>query len=525
MIVLPEKFYITTAIDYVNGKPHIGHAYEKICADVIARWHRLKGDDVLFITGTDENAQKNSRAAKEAGMGAKEFVDRNASLFIELCSKLNISNDDFIRTTQERHVKVASEIFKKLYDAGLIYKAPYEGLYCDGCEAFITEKDLVGGKCPEHNKEPSLLKEDAYFFRLSSFSEKLKEVIGSGMIFPEERKNEIMSRLQNEELRDICVSRSGLDWGIKTPIDENFRIYVWIDALVNYISALEYPGEKFSRYWPADVHVIGKGINWFHSVIWPSILMGAGIAVPKKILVHGYVTSGGQKIGKSLGNAIDPIEISGKYSADFLRYFLIRDIHFGEDGDFSEDSLKERVNNELGANYGNLFYRVTSFIEKNFQEVPEPGEAGEKEIALEKKMKETVEKADSLMIDFRLTEALKEIMALSSETNRYFQEKEPWKKIKSDEKDARTTLYYAVNSLKTISILLYPFVPRTAERAVKLLDTELIVREIQPHILKPESECPKEIKFDASLLWESAGTLSVKTGAKVFSDILVKKIE
>lgn len=519
------KFYITTAIDYVNGKPHIGHAYEKICADAIARWHRLRGEDVLFLTGTDENAQKNSRAAKDAGMGTKEFIDRNAAMFIELCSKMNISNDDFIRTTQERHVKVASEIFQKLYDKGLIYKAPYEGMYCEGCEAFITEKDLVGGKCPEHNKEPSILKEDAYFFRLSSFRENIKSILSLGLVYPEERKNEIVSRLENEELRDICVSRSGMDWGIKAPIDESFRIYVWIDALVNYISALEYPGEKFGRYWPADVHVVGKGINWFHSVIWPSILMGAGIDVPKKIVVHGYVTSGGQKIGKSLGNAIDPMELSEKYPPDFLRYFLLRDIQFGEDGDFSEEALKERVNNELGANYGNLFYRVTSFIEKNFQEVPAPGEAGEKEISLEKKMKETVEKADALMQGFRITAALKEIMTLSSETNRYFQEKEPWKKIKSDEKDARTALYYAVNSLKTISILLYPFVPRTAERAVKLLDTELIVREIKPYILRPDERCPPEIKFDASQLWESAGKLSVKPGSKVFSDILVKKIE
>lgn len=520
---MSDKFFITTAIDYVNGRPHIGHAYEKVCADVIARWNRLTGKDVFFLTGTDENAQKNERAAKEAGLPTKEFVDRNAALFIDLCKKLNISNDDFIRTTEERHIRAAKHVFKLLFEKGLIYKGVYEGLYCDGCEAFVTEKDLENGKCPEHQKEPRYLKEDAYFFRLSHFREQLIQKIESGLIEPKEREKEILSRLKNEELRDICVSRKNMTWGIDAPIEEGYKIYVWIDALVNYISAIGYPEDSFRKYWPADVHLIGKGINWFHSVIWPSLLMGCELELPKKIVVHGYITAGGKKIGKSLGNVVDPYEILKKYPDDYLRYFLIRDIPFGEDGDFSEEALKERVNNELAANYGNLFYRVTSFIEKNFGEVPSPGEEGEEERRIATMMEETVKNVHKSMERFRLTEALKEIMLLSAETNKYFQEKEPWKKIKENSKDAATTLYYSVNSLYTISLLLYPFIPKTAEKTLKLLDIGIVTKELLPHILSPEEG--EKVKFDSSLLWDGAGKMKIKPGSKVFSDILVAKIE
>jgi methionyl-tRNA synthetase len=522
---MTSKFYIATAIDYVNGKPHMGHAYEKICADCLARWHRLIGDDVFFLTGTDENGQKNERAAKEAGMETMAFVDMNTKEFVKLCSLLGISNDDFIRTTEERHKRVASAIFSKLNENGLIYKSLYKGLYCEGCEGFLTEKDLVNGKCPEHNKEPKEMEEEAYFFKLSSFKDRIIELIEKGsFIFPDSRKNEILARLKSDELRDLCVSRKGIGWGIENPIDREYKIYVWIDALTNYISALDYPGKKFKQYWPADVHMIGKGINWFHSVIWPAILMGCEMQTPKKIVVHGYVTSGGQKIGKSLGNAIDPIALAEKYSPEMFRYFLIREIPFGEDGDFSEQSLKERINNELVANYGNLFYRITSFIENNFGTVPEQGEPGEAENMLESSVKKTVEKVSKLIEEFRITEALKEVMELSSTANKYFQDKEPWKKIKSEPQDAKTALYYSVNALNTISILLYPFLPKTTERAVKLLDVGLITNEIKPYILSAGE--PKEKKFfDPSMLWERAGKLSIKPGSKVFSEILVKKIE
>jgi methionyl-tRNA synthetase len=312
-----KKFYITTAIDYVNAPPHIGHAYEKICADVIARWHRLKKEDVYFLTGTDENAQKNAQAAKKAGISTKEFVDKNSRKFIDLCQKLNISNNDFIRTTEKRHTKVAQLIFKKLYDKGDIYKGLYEGYYCTGCEAFITEKELVKGLCPEHHIAPQVLKEESYFFKLSKYQKDILSLLKGDLIEPESRKNEIINRVK-EGLNDLSISRKNVDWGIKVPIDEEHRIYVWIDALINYISALGYPdGELFSKYWPCDLHLIGKGINWFHSCIWPAILISVDIKLPKKIFVHGYVNIKGQKMSKSLGMVVDPIKLIDRYGTDF----------------------------------------------------------------------------------------------------------------------------------------------------------------------------------------------------------------
>ena len=267
-----KKFYITTAIDYVNASPHIGHAFEKVLADAISRWHCLKKEKVYFLTGTDENAQKNEQAAKEKGVPVKEFVDKNSQSFIELCKKLNISNDDFIRTTEARHVKKVQEFFKQLSEKGEIYKGKYEGLYCVGCEEYKTEKDLIDGKCIEHNKAPIKMSEEAYFFKLSKYYSKILSFVKSAVI-PEARKAEILARLEKEELRDLCVSRTGLSWGIDSTIDKKFKVYVWIDALSNYVTALE---SKEGEFWPADVHVIGKGINWFHSVIWPAILLALG---------------------------------------------------------------------------------------------------------------------------------------------------------------------------------------------------------------------------------------------------------
>jgi methionyl-tRNA synthetase len=265
---MAKKFYLTTAIDYVNAKPHIGHAFEKVLADAIARWHKLQGEKVWFLTGTDENAQKNSLAAKEKGILTQKFVDQNSNYFVELCKELNLSNDDFIRTTEERHKKVVKEIFKKVYDQGEIYKGTYEGLYCVGCEAFKTEKDLVNGKCPEHNKEPTLIKEEDYFFKLSKYKTQIEKFV-KDYIIPESRKKEILSRLKEDGLKDLCVSRKNLDWGIDSPIDKKFKVYVWFDALVNYVSGA-------NGNWPADLHIVGKGINWFHSVIWPAILIASG---------------------------------------------------------------------------------------------------------------------------------------------------------------------------------------------------------------------------------------------------------
>lgn len=453
---MKNKFYITTAIDYVNGAPHIGHAYEKILADVLARWNRLNNVDTFFLTGTDENAQKNAQAANEAGIKTEEFVNKNSTVFEKLCNLLDLTNNDFIKTTEERHVKVAQSIFQKIFDKGEIYKKSYSGLYCEGCEAFLAKRDLVNDKCLEHNKEPKIIEEENYFFKLSKYEKQILKLVSSeDFIVPEGFRKEIINRIKSDGLKDISVSRPGMDWGINTPIDDNHKIYVWIDALSNYISALDYPGgKKFNKYWPADIHVVGKGINWFHSVIWPAILMSAEIDIPKKILVHGYLTFNGQKISKSLGNAIDPITLIEKYNVDPLRYTLLKDIPFNQDGDFSEDSLKERVNNELANDLGNLVSRVLTLCEKYFN--------GELKKQSDDKLLEklNLNKIEKYFSRFELHHALEEIWKFVRESNKYVNDKEPWK----NEEDREKVLYNLLEALRIISILVSSFMPGTSEK-------------------------------------------------------------
>jgi methionyl-tRNA synthetase len=449
-----KKFYISTAIDYVNQPPHAGHAYEKVCADVIARWHRLRGEDVFFLTGTDENAQKNEQAAREAGIPVKKFVKQNSDRFEELCKKLNLSHDDFIRTTEERHVKVSLGIFQKLLNNGEIYKGLYEGYYCVGCEAFITEKDLVDGKCPEHGKRPEWLKEDSYFFRMSKYTDFVAKLLErKGFVLPDYRRVEMLNRVKAEGLRDLSVSRKNLKWGIPIPNDPETVLYVWLDALTNYISALGYPdGERFKKYWPADIHMIGKGINWFHSVIWPSILKAVGIEMPKSIVVHGYIKLKGEKMSKSKGIVMDPFELIDKYSADILRYFFIREIPFGEDGDFSADALKARINGELVSDLGNLVNRVLTLTEKNKGvEI-----VGKPELPLP-----DFKKINSLMDKLELHHALEEIFAYIRTANKYINEKEPWK---LEGKALGNVLYNLLEGIRMIAILVDPFMPETAEK-------------------------------------------------------------
>ncbi|MCX8159112.1 MAG: methionine--tRNA ligase [Candidatus Pacearchaeota archaeon] len=453
-----NKFYITTAIDYVNASPHIGHAFEKIIADAIARFQRLKGKDVWFLTGTDENAQKNEQAAKKAGIPAQEFVDKNSKIFIELCKKLNISNDDFIRTTEERHKKIAQKIFKKVYDKGEIYKGKYEGYYCVGCESFKTEKDLIEGVCPEHKIQPSFMSEDAYFFKLSKYKDKIIKFI-EDYVIPETRKNEILTRLKEEGLKDLCVSRTNIEWGIDSPIDKKFKIYVWFDALTNYITGSG-PNQK---YWPADVHVIGKGINWFHSVIWPAILMSAGYKLPSKLIVHGYLTLKKEKISKSLGNTIDPIELINKYGTDAVRYSLFRCSVF-DDSDYSEEILIQRINNELADNLGNLISRVSTLAEKyGLSKAPQS-----KELYF-KKVKQIIE---THLNNFELDKALNEILNYINKCNIYIQEKKPW-----ETKDTKV-LYQLATAIKNFTIYLYPFIPETSEKISKIFNFEISLKEI-----------------------------------------------
>ncbi len=471
MITVKKKFYITTAIDYVNAKPHLGHAYEKIVSDVIARWHRLKGEDVFFLTGTDENAQKNQQAAKVAKTPVREFVRENSNKFEELCKELKISYDDFIRTTEHRHVKVAQKVFRDVLEKGHIYPDDYEGFYCEGCEAYITEKELVDEKCPEHDKEPMKLKEPSWFFKMSEYQNHVKELLSRpGFVFPESRRIEMLNRVNKEGLKELCVSRmakkqskkeSSGEWGIDAPTDPErgyHKIYVWFDALINYISALGYPdGSKFRRYWPADIHMIGKGINWFHSVIWPSMLTSVGIELPKRVVVHGYITVDGKKLSKSLGNVIDPLELIKTYPVDALRYFLVREIPFGEDGDFSEEALKARINGELVADLGNLVSRVLTLAEKHggpFKGKPE----------LEKSLdfKGIEKKFDAL----ELHHALDGVWSFVRACNKYINDKEPWK---LEGEELTNVLYNLLEGVRVISVLIQPFMPETSEKISKQL--------------------------------------------------------
>lgn len=464
---MKKKFYITTAIDYVNAKPHIGHAFEKVLADALARWHRLRGEKVFFLTGVDENAQKNVEAAQNAGIPTKEFIDRNTGFFIELCKKLNISYDYFIRTTAKEHTIVVQKIVKKIIDNGDIYKGEYKGLYCTGCETYYTEKDLKDGKCPEHNREPEERTEEAYFFKLSKYKKQLLKLIPEYVV-PESKSNEVTARI-SEELNDVCISRKGARWGIDFPDDKDFKIWVWIDALINYVSGAD-------GNWPADVHVIGKGINWFHSVIWPAILISAGYKLPEKLLVHGYLNLGGQKMSKSLGNIIDPIELVNKYGADSVRCSLLRCSVF-EDSDYSEKILIKR-NNELADKLGNLVSRVSALAEKYGIKKTEN--------KLLKKLK--LKEIEKLIDNYELDKALNEIFAFVDACNEYVQKNELWKS------GDRKKLFELGDSIKAIGILLFPFIPETSEKIAKQFGFKIDWKEIKKP-LKVEKIKKAEILF------------------------------
>lgn len=442
-----KTFYVTTAIDYVNAKPHIGHAFEKVLADVLARYHRQKGERVFFMTGVDENAQKNVQAAEVAGVSVRKFVDTNAKLFEALCKNLDIFYDKFVRTSAGEHAKVVQEILSKVMKNGDIYKSEYEGDYCTGCEAYKTEKDLVDGKCPEHDRAPDHRKEEAYFFKLSKYRVKLKNFV-KGYIVPEAKKNEILSRL-NDEVRDVCISRKDVSWGVGFPGDETFKVWVWIDALINYVS-----GAK--NEWPADVHVIGKGINWFHSVIWPAILMSAGYELPKTLLVHGYLVNSGKKMSKSLGNVIDPAELLKKYSVDSVRYALLRCSVF-DDSDFSEEILIERSNNELANKLGNLVSRVSGLIEKYGVEN-----------SVAKHLKFDQKTFEQFMDSFSFDKALGEIFSFVDRCNEFVSEKKPW------ETGDKRVLGELRDAILVISEKLVPFLPTSAESIKKTFSTTKI---------------------------------------------------
>ncbi|MBU2615750.1 MAG: class I tRNA ligase family protein [Nanoarchaeota archaeon] len=443
-----KKFYVTTAIDYPNAEPHIGHAYQKVIADVLSRWHKQKGEDVWFLTGTDEHGKKVQESAEKAGKKPREFVDELSVKFKEAWESLDVDYDRFIRTTDKDHEKLVQEVIKKSNDNGDIYFGEYEGLYCTGCEAYYTEKDLVDGKCPLHNRPLEVLKEESYFFRLSKYQNFLLDLYKKHpeFILPKERRNEIVSRVK-EGLKDLSISRTSFDWGIKFPLNEKHIVYVWFDALFNYLTGAGNNGE----FWPADVHILGKDNSWFHCVYWPAFLKSAGYELPKTVLVNGFLTFNGKKISKSLGNSISPITLVEKFGTDAIRYYLCRNFVFGEDGDFSEDVLFERYNNELANKLGNLISRVSSLIEKNGVE--------KTDVKLLKKLDEG--KIENYIGSFEFDKALNEIFAFVDTCNEYVQDKKPW------ETGDKKILYELKESILKIADLLWPFIPESSEKITK----------------------------------------------------------
>jgi len=454
------KFYITTPIYYVNAVPHIGHAYTTIIADVLARWHRLRGDDVFFLTGLDENSAKTVEAAKEKGFkNVQSYADSMASMWKKTWEILEISYDDFIRTTEERHQKNVRELFELIRKKGDIYKGVYEGLYCEGCETYYTEDDLVDGKCPLHLTKPKILKEENYFFRLSKYRDQILKHIEKNPEFiqPEARRNEVTNFLK-QGLKDVSVTRQNLEWGIKAPSEPDQTIWVWFDALTNYLLP--------RKYWPADAHIIAKDIIRFHCIVWPGMLLSSGLELPKTIFAHGFLTVEGQKISKSLGNVIDPAYLVEKYSSDAVRYFLIREVSFGQDGNFSEVSLQTRLNDELADVLGNFAHRVLTFIRDRFgSKVPE----GELDKAIESETIKRVERVEQLLLELKVTQALEEIMAMAKRGNEYFQSCKPWEHIKSAPEKAANCVLTCANLVKVLCVALKPFMPSFSAKLAKQL--------------------------------------------------------
>jgi methionyl-tRNA synthetase len=460
-----KKVFITTAIDYVNGAPHIGHAMEKIQADVLARRHRAIGDSVYFLSGTDENSLKNVRTAEKEGIPVGELVDRNFQKFYAMKDALDLSFDDFIRTTEERHLIGAQKLWTEC--AKDIYKKKYSGLYCVGCEEFYKEEELIDGLCPEHGVELELVEEENYFFRLTTYAERIKKAIETDelKIFPESRKNEFLSFI-NSGLQDFCISRSAeraKGWGIDVSGDDTQKIWVWFDALANYITALGYGSKddtKFQEFWQGDgarLHVIGKGVTRFHVIYWPAMLLSAGLNLPKAIFSHGYITAGGQKMSKSVGNVIDPFELVQKYGVDGVRYFLLREIPTLGDGDFTYEKMEKRYNSDLSSGLGNLFARTLAMVEKAGMDKDfkiEPNEYTKKEVA------DALVKYNDNFIN--LSETLAEIWKLVASCDKYIDAEKPWAVTdKSKQEEIFSNLLYV---LKNIADMVAPFLPSTSEK-------------------------------------------------------------
>ena len=511
-----STFYITTPIYYPSGKLHIGHSYTTVAADAISRYKRLKGYDVMFLTGTDEHGQKIQRKAEAMGVTPKQYVDGIVEGIKELWKLMKITNDRFIRTTDEYHEETVKKIFKKLYDQGDIYKSEYEGWYCTPCESFWTKTQLVEGKCPDCSREVELTKEESYFFRISKYQDRLIKLIEENPEFiqPVSRQNEMLNNFLRPGLEDLCVSRTTFNWGIPVSFDEKHVVYVWIDALSNYITALGFMSENdsdFRKYWPADVHLVGKEIVRFHTIIWPAMLMALGEPLPKQIFGHGWLLLEGGKMSKSKGNVVDPVILVQKYGLDAVRYFLLREVPFGSDGVFSNEALINRINSDLANDLGNLVSRTVAMIDKYFGGViPEERLAGEFDEDLKKLLVETQGKVEELLDKLQFSTALAEIWRAISRTNKYIDETMPWVLARDEASKPRLAevMYNLAESLRITSILIQPFMPETPEKIWQQLGIT-----------------DKDV-----LTWESAGKwggyparASVCKGGVIFPRIDIKK--